>query len=379
MTPVVRIKIAKILYNARFWGAIAVLYMMSRGFTAGEAFFIGGWYYLFSLILEYPTGVIGDRFSHRLSVTLGYLILAASFFLITFDGSMLYYLTAFFLLALGETLTTGSDAALLYTASSDYQKDYSDVKTSGIIVASLAMSLGGFAASYDLRYPYYLTMATLLVSAWFAWSSGVESRSKFRGNVFDIAREGIRYVFTESRLFHLLFLSSLAGGIFYGYKWMYNPLFLEMNLPVASWGVLSGISVLLVAGGSLLYRIFPRISLVAMSIFLAIFLSLAGVTSAIPVAILGLFAIHIVRGYFETRVHVEINDSIGESVRASILSFGGLCTRLGTMVFLGIAGLALEYHVSLFLILIGTSLAFLVLGGYSLFFLKQLEYERKES
>ena len=86
MTAVTKIKIAKILYNARFWAAISVLYMMSRGFTTGEAFFIGGWYYLFSLLLEYPTGVIGDRFSHRLSVTLGYLILATGFFFMTESG-----------------------------------------------------------------------------------------------------------------------------------------------------------------------------------------------------------------------------------------------------------------------------------------------------
>lgn len=373
MTAVTKIKIAKILYNARFWAAISVLYMMSRGFTTGEAFFIGGWYYLFSLLLEYPTGVIGDRFSHRLSVTLGYLILATGFFFMTFDGSIWYYLCVFFVLALGETLTTGSDAALLYTASADYQKDYSEVKTSGTIVAFAAVSLGGVAASLDLRYPYYLTMATLFFAAWFVWSSGIESGASRFGNVFGIAREGIRHVFSRKILFHLLFLSALAGGIFYGYKWMYNPLFLAMKLPVASWGFISGISILLVAPGAALYRFFPKMSLLSTSILLAVFLTLAGVVMITPLAIFGLFTIHLLRGYYETKIHVELNAVIGESVRASILSLGGLLTRLGTMIFLGIAGLALDVHTSLFFILFGTALAFLVFGGYSLFFVRKFD------
>ena len=373
MTAVTKIKIAKILYNARFWAAISVLYMMSRGFTAGEAFFIGGWYYFFSLVLEYPTGVIGDRFSHRLSVTLGYFVLAASFFLITFDGSIWYYLCVFFVLALGETLTTGSDAALLYAASPNYAQDYSEVKSYGTVVAFAAVSLGGVVASYDLRYPYYLTVATLFVAAWFVWSSGIKSKASHSGNVFEIAREGIRHIFSQKILFHLLFLSALAGGIFYGYKWMYNPLFLAMNLPVASWGFISGISILLVAAGALFYRFFPDVSFLFMSILLALFLSLAGTTMIIPVAILGLFFIHIIRGYFETKIHVEINARIGESVRASILSLGNLFIRLGTMLFLGFAGLALDFHISLFLILTATAITFLILGGYSLFFLKRFD------
>lgn len=371
MTVVAKIKIAKILYNARFWAAISVLYMVSRGFTAGEAFFIGGWYYFFSLVLEYPTGVIGDRFSHRWSVTLGYLVLAVSFFLITFDGSIWYYLSCFFVLALGETLTTGSDAALLYTASSDYAKDYSEVKSYGTVVAFIAVSLGGVVASYDLRYPYYFTIATLFVVAWLVWSSGIESKASHSGNIVDIAREGIRHIFSQKILFHLIFLSTLAGGIFYGYKWMYNPLFLAMNLPVASWGFISGVSILLVAPGAFLYRFFPNIPLLLTSVILAFFLSLAGVTAIIPVAILGLFLIHILRGYFETKVHVEINTRIGESVRASILSLGNLFTRLWTMFFLGFAGFALNSHVSLFLVLTATAIVFLMLGGYSFFFLRR--------
>ena len=371
MTAVTKIKSAKILYNARFWAAISVLYMTSRGFTTGEVFFIGGWYYLFSLLLEYPTGVVGDRFSHRLSVAVGYVVLAASFLLMTFNGSIWYYLCVFFVLALGETLTTGSDAALLYTASADYQKDYSEVKTYGTVVAFLAVSLGGVAASLDLRYPYYLTIATLLLATWLVWSSEVESSSSQSGNIFSIAREGIHRIFSQKILFHLLFLSSLAGGIFYGYKWMYNPLFLEMKLPIASWGLISGISILLVAPGAAFYRFFPKIPLFLVSVLLAIFLTLAGVTTIVPLAILGLFLIHFIRGYYETKIHVEMNEAIGESVRASILSFNGLLTRLGTMAFLGIAGLALDAHSGLFFVLSGTALIFLVLGGYSLLSLRK--------
>lgn len=76
MQDLTKIKIAKILFSARFWVATFVYYLTTRGIPTGEVFYLMGIYYVASLLFEYPTGVIGDYYSHRISVYLGYLTVA---------------------------------------------------------------------------------------------------------------------------------------------------------------------------------------------------------------------------------------------------------------------------------------------------------------
>ena len=73
------------------------------------------------VVLEYPTGVSGDQYSHKFSVLSGLLSTALGFFLLSMDGSYLFFLFSSSFVALGLSLIYGSDTALLHSVSMDFK------------------------------------------------------------------------------------------------------------------------------------------------------------------------------------------------------------------------------------------------------------------
>lgn len=355
-----------------------VLYLNSRNLATAQVFEIMGFYYIATVILEYPTGVIGDYFSHRISVFWGCFGLALAYLLMSLPGTLWFYVFALFILAIGQTLVSGSDTALLHDVSKDFKKDYSQIKSYGIIVSFLAISIGGFVSAYDLRYPLYLTSAFLLSAGFFVLFAKSENREKLSGNILATAREGLRHAIKKKELLYLMIISSLIGAFFFSFKWLYNPLFLELNLDIKLWGILAGLAVLLIALGTRMYGKFPRANLYLLTAVLSISVLLVGAKAWTLVALLGMFLSHILRGYFETKLTVDINSSIMEGVRASVLSLKSLLIRLGATVFMAGGGYLLGKTSILFLMVLSVVI-FLIIGIYPIIKIKGFENKKMVS
>ncbi|NTW46507.1 MAG: hypothetical protein HGB18_05740, partial [Candidatus Moranbacteria bacterium] len=74
MTDARKMMFVKVLYSSRFWIPTFVLYLNSRGIETSQVLSLLGAYYVATIALEYPTGVVGDVFSHRMSIILGYVL-----------------------------------------------------------------------------------------------------------------------------------------------------------------------------------------------------------------------------------------------------------------------------------------------------------------
>ena len=375
MTDLTRIKLANIFFSARFWVATMVLYLTSRDIPTAYVFQLIGFYYVMSVLLEYPTGVIGDYYSHRLSVFWGYIILAISYVLLSFSGGILFYGVTLFLLALGGSLVSGSDNALLYTASNNFKKDFSQVKTYGIIITFIAVSIGGFVSAIDLRIPLYLTAIFLIWAAILVIATKIKAKGKTDGaNIFSFGKEGIKHLFRSKQLLNIMIVSALVGAFFFSFKWLYNPLFLELELNVASWGILIGIATLLIAGGVKFYEKFSRLNIVLMALVLIGSVLVIGITLP-TVALFGMFISHFMRGYLETKLTVDMNEAITESMRSSILSLKRLTIRVGAVIFMSVSGFLLD-KTSIAIIMFASVLAFIVVGGYPLY--RIMKFEKKQ-
>jgi predicted MFS family arabinose efflux permease len=113
MTELFRIKLSDILANCQFWYATLVIYYQWRGIPTEQVFFLLSFYSICAFAFEYPTGVISDYFSPKLSLICGYLLSAVSVLLQTFPGNVYYYGCLLCLTAIGFTLTSGSDTSLI--------------------------------------------------------------------------------------------------------------------------------------------------------------------------------------------------------------------------------------------------------------------------
>jgi len=375
MTDLTKVKIAKILFSARFWVATMVLYLTSRDISTALVFQLIGFYYVMSVLLEYPTGVIGDYYSHRISVFWGYIILALSYILLSLSGTIWFYGLTLFLLALGGSLVSGSDNALLHTVSNNFKKDYSQVKAYGIIVTFLAVSIGGFVSAIDLRIPLYLTAVFLIGASVMVITTKIRVRGKTENNnLIGVGIEGLKYAVTNKQLLNIMIVSALIGAFFFSFKWLYNPLFLSLGLNVASWGVLAGIATLLIAVGIKFYEKFSKLNVVIATLILLVAVLSVGITSLPIIALAGMFVAHLMRGYFETKLMVDMNAVITKSVRSSVLSLNSLLIRAGATAFMFTGGIILDKFSMM--LLMATSVAiFLLIGLYPLIKIRKLKFQ----
>lgn len=362
MSDLTKVKLSMILFSARFWIATFVLFFTSNGFTLSETYILIGIYYVASLLLEYPTGVIGDYYSHRLSVGLGYSILAVGYTLFFFGGGFWYYLAILMLVAVGQALISGSDTALMHSVSKDFKKDYADTKTLTLISSFLAITIGGFVATYDLRYPVLLTVASLVPASLLVFSLKNYHFERQKGaNIFELGEQAMLFSWDNKSILSFLLLGATVSGFFFSYKWLYNPIFQAIELPLGWWGFLAGVAVLFIAVGTKFYKHFSKISFLLLLLVIGLSVSFSGLFSFPVIVILGLIFSHIFRGYFETKLMVDLNKELNPSYRSSILSFKGVIVRIVSGGYIFIGALAVKYF-SLTSFLIGAAVAILIMG-----------------
>ncbi len=347
ITDLQKVKMAMVLASARFWVIVIVLYLSTKNLTTEQIFQTINVYYLMSMLLEYPTGVIGDYFSHKLSVLLGYILLAIALVFVTVANSYLSVIFFYFIYAVGGTLISGSDSALLYSLSKDFKKEVSQIKIWGTLVSAGALTVGGWLGSIDLRYPFYATALFFAFSFLLLFSvkekvSREKRRKKF-GNIFSLAKEGLREVKANKELLYLLVVASVGGSLYYNLKWMYNPLFMELGIDVKYWGFIGGSALFCIVLGAFLYKKTKERKIVWPFLFLLLAVILTGFTFSPLISLFGLLLVHLVRGYFGTKMSVEISRTVSDKVRASVLSFKSLLIRLGTMGMVTIIGFVLGH------------------------------------
>jgi MFS family permease len=331
-----------------------------------------------SVLLEYPTGVIGDYYSHKISVFWGYLILALSYILLSFSGGIIFYSAALFLLALGGSLVSGSDNALLHSVSEDFKRDYSQIKSYSIVVTFIAVSVGGFVSAIDLRIPLYLTASFLIMAASMVISTKIKVRGKDdNANIFELGLEGLKYSFNNKQLLDVMIISALIGAFFFSFKWLYNPLFQSLELNVASWGILAGVATLLIAAGVKFYEKFSKLHIFLTTLILLLAVISIGAINIPLLALDGMFIAHFMRGYFETKLMVDMNSVITKSVRSSVLSLNSLLIRAGATAFMFTGGIILEKY-SMMLLMFLSVIIFLVIGAFPLLKLRKLDAVAKK-
>jgi MFS family permease len=117
------------LFMLQLFIPIWVIYLIDvRGLTLGQVTAMEGPFWLATLLMEVPTGVIADRYGRTVSLRAGAIVNAAGMFAFAFSDNFGILFGSYMLLALAITLFSGADAALFYDSlkaagrEHDYQK-----------------------------------------------------------------------------------------------------------------------------------------------------------------------------------------------------------------------------------------------------------------
>jgi len=363
MSNLAKVKLSKYLSSSLFWIAIIVFYLESTGLSLTQVYQLISIYSIGIVVFEYPTGVIGDYYSHKLSVFLGLFGIGITFFLLSFQGSFNYYLILVLLTALAFSLFSGSDVALLNSVSSNFKKDFADTKSISLIFRMFAIAIGGVVGAIDLKIPLYLTTITSFSAGLILLNVKVKKNDKGDGNIFDKAVEGMKFVTKRKELIGLVLLSSLMAGFYISIKWAFNPLFKEMNLPLEWWGILIGVATLANALGTRIYKRIKKASLLLSLGVVAVSMVITGLTVIPALAAAGLIILFFTRGVIETQVMVKINNKLTDSIRASIFSLRSLIGRLLSSLYLLSIGYILDLW-SVLTLMIFSSVVVLISGSF---------------
>ncbi len=142
---------------------------VSIGVGVDDAVFALMIYKLASTIFEVPTGYVGDKYGHRVSIIIGTVITGLSIAAMGFikDYNSLVFIHCVW--AFGYTFTTGSDNALLYSLSGDYKRDYARKSNNLLTGLMITSAIGGFLFAITPWIPFLLTGIAKFIALPFIW------------------------------------------------------------------------------------------------------------------------------------------------------------------------------------------------------------------
>ncbi len=196
-------------------------------------FFLEAFFTFCVFALEIPTGLIADKFGRKTSIALSGIVMPVAFLIFGLINDYRAFFVAEFFAALGVSLLSGADKALIYDSLKKERKEarkyFSRYDMAGTVGIVVAMPIGSLiAGSSLLPYPASLPFTVILSGAIFSLSFFVAltlKEPKRKEKVKEFVEEGIegfRYIFSHKKLrlfaLNFAFISATTFFMFWFYQ-----------------------------------------------------------------------------------------------------------------------------------------------------------------
>ncbi len=236
--------------NMMFFGAVTVPFFLDWArLDYTRMFLLEASFSFWMFALEIPTGVVADRYGRKYSLALGGLFTGASFAIFGLVNDIFAFFVAEFVCALGMTLLSGADRAMIYdtllalgredSATKCFSR-YESAGLAGIIIGLLGgsalagMDPPGYPAALPLTF--IITGIALAFIFIIALTLTEPEREKAGGGFLRQGIDGFRYIFTNRvlRAFSLNY-SFISAATFFIY-WLYQTLLMQSGVAVSWFG-----------------------------------------------------------------------------------------------------------------------------------------------
>lgn len=340
-----------------FWISLAIPYLMYRGLSPVEALSLMSFYQLVGVFLEYPTGVLGDRFGYRRTLFLANTLNALAMVILAQNGPKYVYLLGLFVLAVGSGFSSGNNQGLLSRISANPRRDNANLSALAELVIFFSSIIGAYigAISYELAlYISAFAMFSANIPLYFLPSDRTSKSVVLP--LKQIVSDGIKSL--KNPIFAQIFLIlAVFGGFFFSTKSIVGSFGRLYDLDIQSIGVIIGFSALFRAIGSKVYAHFQIISKHYLLILLVILILLMGLVQ-MPHLIYIIFIYHLSAGYLISAIDGDIHDHADLHIRSSLFSLKRLIMRLVSSIYLFIYGIFINQNLfSVLMICLGTLMA----------------------
>jgi MFS family permease len=347
---------------------VLIPYYVFNRLSATQIFTVQAAYHVGVLLLEIPSGYLADVVGRKRTLVLAGLFLPLGMALYAFTGSFTTFVLAEFSIAVGNSLRSGSDSALMFDTlillhrEGEYRKFegrsflFTRLGTAG---ASLA---GGLLALIALRLPFYVNVATyvLILPVVVGIVEPERTRRRAANPLLDIFHIAGR-CFQHPRLRRLMMMGGLVQSASVIGVWAYFLYFKSLGINLAVVGALFAAFQLASALGSsqafrLSHRIGEKASFLLLLLIGGVFLAL-GAVSARPLVALVVPAAWL-WGFGWPVFMDSFNRLTTSEIRATVLSVASMCASVSFVVLSPLFGRLVD--------VVGLSRALLVLGLFYL-------------
>lgn len=347
--------LAQALAATYFWIAIAVPYLVYRGLSTTQAFSLMAIYQLMGVLLEYPTGVIGDKFGYRRVTYLSNLLNFLSMIIMSLQGGYYLYLFALLLLSIGNSFSSGNDMGMIKIVSKNLKKDTANYNAMIDFMLFLSAILGGLI-SQKMGYEFALILSglcMLLANLPLFLLGGNMTQDKNTDSFRQIVTDGLTSL-REKTLRQIFILVACFSGLAFSIKSIFGGFGEIYQVDVTTIGILVGLSGLARSIGGKLYAQW-QIKQVAFVLLLIALLTLAmAVWPIYQVIVVAILLSQLLSGFVFSKIDGDIHDLAHDHVRASLFSLKRLTNRLAASAYIALYGYMLGAgHFSLMMLVTG--------------------------
>lgn len=323
---------------------IVFLFYQENGMGTQELFILKAAYSFAIVILEIPSGYIGDIWGRKNSMLIGSILGTVGFGIYCVTSGFYGFLIAEIILGVGQSFISGSDSALLYDSLLEAKQEGQYLKNEGRLISvgnyaeAIAAPIGVALAAISLRTPYFFQ--TLI--AFSAVPAALTLREPLRQKLSagKTARNmGAIFHYTcikNKPLKWNIIISSVTGTATLAMAWLVQPLFAHFALPLALYGIFIPVLNLTTGTIGIYAHAFEKkmgfestLAVIAIGIPL-MYITIGWVNSIWGLGFLLLF--YIIRGVATPVLKNHINRVTPSEIRATVLSLRSLIIRLAFVV-----------------------------------------------
>lgn len=192
------------LYKAtkavEFYRPIMYIYFLSQGLSFTHVVVLEAVYNLTTLLGEVPTGYVSDRVGRRPSLLIGTALITVTLVGIGLASSFPELLGLYVCWSMGYNFRSGSEDAWLYDSLTDLSDNerFAHVRGRGealaLAIGAGASVVGGYLASFDLSYPFFVAAAIMGVGVVVVLSMPEPKSYRTQGNDSLQFHESIRII-----------------------------------------------------------------------------------------------------------------------------------------------------------------------------------------
>ncbi|MGD2245520.1 MAG: MFS transporter [Candidatus Aminicenantes bacterium] len=355
-----------------FWLVLPILipYYEANRLNSTQIFTIQAAYALSILLLEIPSGYLADVIGRKKTLILGACFLPVGIGVYVFTHSFVTFILAEFIIAIGNSMRSGCDSALIYDTLIQLKQESKYKKFEGRsfyytrVGTALSSILGGVTALISLRVPFYINMGVCLFMIPFALLLIEPKREKIKASSpFKDILKISRISFSHKQLRLLMFLIALIMSTGIIGVWAYFLYYESIGISIGFFGVLmAGFQLSSAVGSRQAHAIekflgqkqsFIILLLVAPTfVLLGIFKSIV----LIPLIFLNAFLL----GFAFPLLMDHMNRLIESKVRATVLSIANMTRSLSYVILSPLFGKVVDSS--------SLSTAFILLGVFFFLF-----------